>query len=94
MTLRTKSAKTSLTVSNLNEPLSTLQLDIIDNSNISNAGLSCGLHLNSQGLDKSAVNFIKKIKSFKRSWQVAGSFNKNVFDCDFSQKSEMSCLEV
>ena len=68
LTLRTDNAKASLTVNNVNQHLSTLQLDIIDNSNISNAGLSRGgLHLNSQGLGKLAINFIKKIKSFKRS---------------------------
>ena len=72
-----------------------MQLDIIDNSNISNAGLSRGgLHLNSQGLGKLAINFIKKINSLKRSWQVAGSFHKKFFDCDFSQNSEMSCPKV
>ena len=43
-------------------------LSLKDNSNTSNAGLSRrGLHLNSQGLGKLAINFIKKIKSFKRS---------------------------
>ena len=68
LTLRTDNVKASLTVNNVNQYLSTLQLDIIDNSNISNAGLSYGgLHLNSQGLGKLAINFIKKIKSFKRS---------------------------
>ena len=68
LTLRTDNAKASLTVNNVNQHLSTLQLEIIDNSNISNAGLSRGgLHLNSQGLGKLAINFIKKIKSFKRS---------------------------
>ena len=68
LTLRTDNAKASLTVNNVNQNLSTLQLDIIDNSNISNAGLSRGgLHLNSQGLDKLPINFIKKFKSFKRS---------------------------
>ena len=62
LTLRTDNVKASLPVNNVN------QLDIIDNSNISNAGLSRGgLHLNSQGLGKLAINFIKKIKSFKRS---------------------------
>ena len=67
LTLRTDNAKASLTVNNVNQHLSTLQLDIIDNSNISNTGLSRGgLHLNSQGLSKLAINFIKKI-SFKRS---------------------------
>ena len=58
-TLRTDNAKASLTVNNVNQHLSTLQLDSIDNSNISNAGLSRGgLHLNSQGLGKLAINFI------------------------------------
>ena len=43
-------------------------LSLKDNSNTSNAALSRrGLHLNSQGWDKLAINFIKKIKSFKRS---------------------------
>ena len=66
LTLRQDNA--SLTVNNVNQHLSTLQLDIINNSNISNAGLGRGgLHLNSQGLGKLAINFIKKIKSFKRS---------------------------
>ena len=50
--------------------------------------------MNSQGLGKLAINFIKKIKSFKRSWQVAGSFHKNFFDCDFYQNSKRSCAEV
>ena len=48
LTLRTDNAKASITVNNVNQHLSTLKLDIIDNSNISNAGLSReGLHLNS-----------------------------------------------
>ena len=68
LTLRTDNAKASRTVNNVNQHLSTLQLAIIDKSNISNAGLSrAGLHLNSQGLGKLAIHFIKKIKSFKRS---------------------------
>ena len=83
LTLRTDNAKASLTVNNVNQHLSTLQLDIIDNSNISNARVRGGLHLNSQGMGKLAINFINKIKNFKRSWQVAGSFHKNYFDCDF-----------
>ena len=68
LTLRTDNAKASITVNNLNEHLSTLQLDIIGNSNINNAGLSRGgLHLNRPGLGKLAINLIKKTKSFKRS---------------------------
>ena len=52
-TLTTDNTKASLTVNNLNEHLLTLQLEIIDNSNIRNARLSRGgLHLNSNGLGK------------------------------------------
>ena len=81
LTLRTDHAKASLTVKNVSQHLPTLQLDIIYNSNIINTGLNRGgLHLNSQGLAKFAINFIKKIKSFKRSWQVTVSFHKNFFD--------------
>ena len=68
LTLRIDNAKPSLTVNNVNQHLSTLQLDIIDNSNISIAGLSRGgLHFKSQDLGTLAINFIKKIKSSKRS---------------------------
>ena len=42
LTLRTDNAKVSFTVNNVNQHLSLVQLDIIDNSNISNAGLSRG----------------------------------------------------
>ena len=95
LTLRTDNGKASLTVNNLNEHLSTLQLDIIHNSNISNTGLSRrGLHLNSYGSGKLAINIIKKIKSFKRFSQVAGNTHKKFFYCYFYQNSEMSCLEV
>ena len=41
-TLRTDNAKASLTVNNVNQDLATLQLDIIDNSNISNSELRRG----------------------------------------------------
>ena len=40
-TLRIYNAKALLEGNNVNEHLSTLQLDIINNSNISNAGMSC-----------------------------------------------------
>ena len=64
---RTDNGKATLTVNNVNEHLSALQLDIVDNSNINVTGLNRGgLHLNETGTGKLAVNFIKKIKSFKR----------------------------
>ena len=50
--------------------------------------------MNSQGLGKLAINFFEKIKSFKRSWQVAGSFQENFFDCDFYENSEIFSAEV
>ena len=64
---RTDNGKATLTVNKVNEHLSALQLDIVDNSNINVTGLNRGgLHLNKTGTGKLAVNFIKKIKSFKR----------------------------
>ena len=60
LTLRTDNAKASLAVNNVNQHLSILQLDIIDNSNISHAELGRGgSHLNIQGFRKLAINFIK-----------------------------------
>ena len=45
----------------MNEHLSALQLDIVDNSNINMTGLNRGgLHLNETGTGKLAVNFILK----------------------------------
>ena len=64
---RTDSGKATLTINKVNEHPSALQLDIIDNSNINVTGLNRGgLHLNKTGMGKLAINFIKKIKSFKR----------------------------
>ena len=45
----------------MNEHLSVLKLDIVDNSNINVTGLNRGgLHLNKTGKGKLAVNFILK----------------------------------
>ena len=64
---RTDNGKATLTVKTVNEHLSALQLDTVDNSNINVTGLNRGgLHLNETGTGKLAVNFIKKNKSFKR----------------------------
>ena len=64
---RTDNGKATLTVNKVNEQLSVLQLDIVDNLNINVTDLNRGgLHLNETGTGKLAVNFIKKIKSFKR----------------------------
>ena len=64
---RADNGKATLTVNKVNEHLSALKLDIVGNSNINVTGLNRGgLHLNKTGTGKLAVNFIKKIKSFKR----------------------------
>ena len=52
----------------VNEFLFTLQLDIVDNNNITKSKLTRkGLHLNDIGYGKLVVNFTRKIKNFKRS---------------------------
>ena len=57
--------KTTLTLNNLNKLLAEFDVDKIDNSNID---VSClgkrGLHLNSIGTGKLALNFIKFLKAF------------------------------
>ena len=78
---RTDNRKATLTVNKVNEHLSALQLDIVDNSNINVTGLNRGgLHLNETSMGKLAVNFIKKNKSFKRRGQVTGSSSNKYFD--------------
>ena len=62
---RTDNGKATLTLNNLNKLLAELDVDKIDNSNID---VSClgkrGLHLNSIGTGKLALNFIKFLKAF------------------------------
>ena len=63
----TDSGKATFIVSKVNEHLSALQLDTVDNSNINVTGLNHGeLHLNEISTGKLTVNFIEKKKSFKR----------------------------
>ena len=62
---RTDNGKASLTVIKTNEHLNGLQMDIIDNGNITSNELNKGgLHLNPRGLGKLAINFIRRIKKF------------------------------
>ena len=61
---------------------------------LNNAGLGRGgLHFNSKGLSKLATNSIKKIENFNRPLQLVSSLQKNFFDCDLYQNSEISCPE-
>ena len=60
---RTDNGKASLTVIKTNKHLHGLQMDIIDNGNITSNELNeGGLHLNPRGLGKLAINFISRIK--------------------------------
>ena len=60
---RTYNGKASLTVIKTNKHLHGLQMDIIDNGNITSNELNeGGLHLNPRGLGKLAINFISRIK--------------------------------
>ena len=60
---QTDNSKATLTVIKPNENLDGLQMDIIDNGNITSNELDKGgLHLNPRGLGKLAFNFIRRIK--------------------------------
>ena len=60
---RTDNGKAFLTVIETNKHLHGLQMDIIDNGNITSNELDeGGLHLNPRGLGKLAINFISRIK--------------------------------
>ena len=53
--------KASLTVNNINDHLDVSNTDVVDNRNIDeNCLTNGGLHLNSTGYGKLAINFIKK----------------------------------
>ena len=56
--------KASLTVKNVNDHLDALNIDVVDNRNIGgNCLTKNGIHLNSTGNGKLAINFIKKMKN-------------------------------
>ena len=62
---RTDNGKASLTVIKTNEHLHALQMDIIDNENITSNELNKGgLHLNLRDLGKLAINSIRRIEKF------------------------------
>ena len=62
---RTDNGKASLTVIKTNKHLNGLQMDFINNGNItSNELKKGGLKLNPRDLGKLAINFIRRIKKF------------------------------
>ena len=61
---RLDDGKATLTIKRLNRLLSKSSLDIIDHNNIGHSFLIMhGLHLNEHGVDKLALNFVKRISS-------------------------------
>ena len=61
---RFDNAKAALTIKNLNEHLSDLALDVIENYNIDRDCLAKkGLHLNKKGLGRLAINFLTSLRS-------------------------------
>ena len=72
--------ESNVAISNLitrNEHLHCLQVDVIDNGNLTSNELNKGeLHVNLGGLGKPAVNFIRRIKKIVTACQVARSFHK------------------
>ena len=77
---RTDNIEPLSVVKKVNELLFTLQLNVIDNSNIGTQELSHRwLHVNSKGSGKIAGNFIKKIEEFKWSWLVTGLISNNAW---------------
>ena len=55
--------KASLTKKNVNDHLDALNIDVVDNKNIDGNCLNnSGLHLNSTGYGKLAINFIKEME--------------------------------
>ena len=62
---RTDNDEASLTVIKTNEHLHGLQMDVIDNGNITSGELNKGgLHLNPRGSGKLVISFIRRIKKF------------------------------
>ena len=64
-TVRIDHGKTNLTLRNVNKHLETLNLECIENGNISVQHLGRkGLHLNSKGKGRLALNFLNQIRKF------------------------------
>ena len=65
---RSDNGKVSLTVKNVNDHRDTLNLDVVNNRNVGGNCLNnSGLHLNSTGYGKLAINFIKKMKNLSKN---------------------------
>ena len=64
-TVRIDQGKANLTLRNINKHLETLNLECMENSNIRAQHLGRkGLHLNSEGKGRLALNFLNQIRKF------------------------------
>ena len=64
-TIRHDHGKANLTIRNVNKHLENLELECIDNNNISVEHIEQkGLHLNLKGNGRSALNFLKQLRKF------------------------------
>ena len=65
---RSDNRKASLTVKNVNDHLDALNTDVVDNRNVGGNYLSnSGLHLNSTGYGKLAINFNKRMRNLSKN---------------------------
>ena len=72
---RSDNGNASLTVKNINDHLDALNIDVVDNRNIGGNCLNdSGLHSNSTGYGKLAINFIKKIRNLNKNGWCQDSF--------------------
>ena len=71
-TLRSDNGKATLTVNQLTNHLLQLNIDIVDNRNIVSKHLGReGLHLNGSGSCRLAINFLERIKKFRKNERYA-----------------------
>ena len=77
-TMQTDRVKEALTVSHLTNHLLQLEINVIDNRNITGKHLSRrGLHLNVSGCNQLAINFLAKIKKFREGKGCSGTADNN-----------------
>ena len=84
--VRIDHGKANLTLRNFNKHLETLNLECIENGNISAQHLRRkGLHLNSEGKDRPALKFLNQIRKF---WRPVEHLNEPLSPNDQSDEAE------
>ena len=86
-TIRIDHGKANLTLRNVNKHLETLNLECIENGNISAQHLGRkGLHLNSKGKGRLALNFLNQIRKF---WRPVEHLNEPLLPNNQSDEVEL-----